>query len=471
MIWTGDLNISREEIDSAPAEERIRKKEMDSIEYMSAPGRRLLNQLLVGGKVLGEKDEGREKQIMWDICRAFHPGRKGMYTCWDTKLNTRPGNYGSRIDYVLCSADMKDWWMDSNIQEGLMGSDHCPVYAVMKEKVVIDGKEIHTLDIMNPPGMFVDGIRKQEWSTKNLLPMSGRLIPEFDRRRNIRDMFSRKPPMPVTRTITETSDLDSESGLNIEGGNASSHTLVPMRSTGSDTLTGDVPAHVSMSMGSITSEPLTRDMPARERVPMNNSETSDALTMVSINKSINSTSPTKSAPTKRSSKSDNSAPAAKRSKAGSQSNAGVEVGKGQQSLKGFFKAKVTTSDGANDADASVVETYSESQDTISTDTEGTPSTAPIEKELSTDIEAQEAASFASKQTWGKLFARPIAPKCDHNEPCKTMLTKKPGVNCGRSFWMCNRPLGPNGKQERGTQWRCPTFIWASDWDGHSGAPA
>jgi AP endonuclease-2 len=69
-----------------------------------------------------------------------------------------------------------------------------------------------------------------------------------------------------------------------------------------------------------------------------------------------------------------------------------------------------------------------------------------------------------------LFARPIAPKCEHDEPCKTMLTRKPGVNCGRSFWMCNRPLGPSGKQEKGTQWRCNTFIWASDWDTHASEP-
>ena len=27
---------------------------------------------------------------------------------------------GSRIDYILCSSDMKSWFSDSNIQEGLM---------------------------------------------------------------------------------------------------------------------------------------------------------------------------------------------------------------------------------------------------------------------------------------------------------------------------------------------------------------
>jgi len=34
---------------------------------------------------------------------------------------------------------------------------------------------------------------------------------------------------------------------------------------------------------------------------------------------------------------------------------------------------------------------------------------------------------------------------------------------GRSFYVCARPLGPSGDKERGTEWRCGTFIWSSDW--------
>lgn len=120
VFLTGDMNISREEIDTANAEASMRKNGINVEEYMSTPSRRLFNQLLEGGKVLGERDEGREKSVLWDICRAFHPGRKGMFTCWEQKTNARPGNCGARIDYVLCSLAMKDWFSDSNIQEGLM---------------------------------------------------------------------------------------------------------------------------------------------------------------------------------------------------------------------------------------------------------------------------------------------------------------------------------------------------------------
>ena len=120
VVLTGDLNISREELDTANAESSMRKNGLTAQEYISTPARRLFNQLLEGGKVIGARDEGREEAVMWDICRAFHRSRKGMFTCWEQKINARPGNCGARIDYVLCSMAMKDWFSDSNIQEGLM---------------------------------------------------------------------------------------------------------------------------------------------------------------------------------------------------------------------------------------------------------------------------------------------------------------------------------------------------------------
>lgn len=120
VFVTGDLNIAKGGIDSASAMEGIRKGSMTEEEHISAPSRRLFNSLLSDGVVLGERDKGREQPVLHDICRSFHPDRAGMYTCWDTRLNTRPGNYGARIDYVLCSLDMQDWFSDSNIQEGLM---------------------------------------------------------------------------------------------------------------------------------------------------------------------------------------------------------------------------------------------------------------------------------------------------------------------------------------------------------------
>jgi AP endonuclease 2 len=215
VFLTGDMNIIREEMDTAKAEEQARKHGITLEEYISTPARRLFNQLLIGGKVIGERDEGREAPVIWDICRGFHPTRKGMFTCWEQKINARPGNFGSRIDYVLCSIGCKDWFSDSNIQEGLMGSDHCPVYAIFKQKVEIEGEEVDIRDIMSA-GMFKGGVRQREWSTKDLLPMSAKLIPEFDRRRSIRDMFSKNPPLPKGE-----SSLERKSASHGQGGRQS----------------------------------------------------------------------------------------------------------------------------------------------------------------------------------------------------------------------------------------------------------
>ncbi len=35
---------------------------------------------------------------------------------------------------------------------------------------------------------------------------------------------------------------------------------------------------------------------------------------------------------------------------------------------------------------------------------------------------------------------------------------------GRSFYICPTDrLGPLGEKEKGTEWRCGTFIWSSEW--------
>ena len=120
VVMTGDMNVCKEALDTANSESGMRKLGITEAEFFSTPSRRLFNHLLDDGKVYGDRDDGREKPVLWDVCRAFHPTRKGMYTCWEQKVNARPGNFGSRIDYVLCSLEMKEWFLNSNIQEGLL---------------------------------------------------------------------------------------------------------------------------------------------------------------------------------------------------------------------------------------------------------------------------------------------------------------------------------------------------------------
>ncbi|KAK7748399.1 Class II abasic (AP) endonuclease [Diatrype stigma] len=466
VILTGDLNVIRDTIDTANLAERLRKENMPVEEFFAAPSRRLFNHLVFGGNVYGERDEGKEKPVLWDLGRLFHPTRQGMFTCWETKKNCRPGNFGSRIDYVLCSDDMKDWFVDANIQEGLMGSDHCPVYATIGDVVKIDGNEVHVKDIMSPEGVFQRGQRLRDWTPKDLLPMSARLIPEFDRRRNIKDMFFKKPAVvakPSPSPMGEPSSSENDQPSNDISSSAKEPSEPPL------------PPSTSPS-----SAPSPLKQPSTGFKRTSSTTTSSARPQ---KKTKGNLTREPSAPTSTSTK-------------------------GQSSLMGFFKPKATDNpSGSSDA---------KTQTKASTGTDGTleadgPSTESIEgvpheqaTEDSKDANAPPSTTnekkfidpIESKESWSKLMSKRTPPKCEHGDECTSFVTKKAGANKGklrplplqwssasyykkvsvwtyipltsipgRQFYVCPRPLGPSGDKERGTEWRCSTFIWSSDWNG------
>ncbi|KAJ0123430.1 DNA-(Apurinic or apyrimidinic site) lyase 2 [Diaporthe amygdali] len=433
VVLAGDLNIIRTDIDTAGCAEHLRKEGMTLEDFLSMPSRRFFNQLIFDGQVIGERDEGREEPVMWDITRGFHPDRQGMFTCWETKKNARPGNFGSRIDYILCTAGMKDWFEEANIQEGLMGSDHCPVYATMADCVRHEGQDVHLADIMNPEGMYKEGKRLRDWDTKDLLPQSAKLMNEFDRRRSIKDMFTKKPAPPIVKQVSTVATSD-ESIVEAEE--------LP------STQTSNVPPSPS---------PVT--------TPLKRAASSTA----SLNSPIKTTSP--AALPKRSAQSTSSRPQ-KKAKTGAAKDTG-KAGPAQSSLMGFFKPKTP-------APKALAEEQDEHEEENG---EMAPSAIP-QTDGTVDLD-EETGRFAnggvedsgrvfdpveSKESWSKLLGKKkVAPKCEHGEPCISYVVKKAGINCGRTFYMCSRPLGPSGQKEKNTQWRCATFIWARSADSKEGS--
>ncbi|KAJ5397150.1 hypothetical protein N7509_005263 [Penicillium cosmopolitanum] len=419
VFLTGDINISKLPIDSAHAIEGIRKCTTTQEEFLSSPPRKLFNELLSDGEVVGEREAGREQPVLHDICRSFHPERTGMYTCWDTRLNTRPGNYGSRIDYVLCSLGMRDWFSSSNIQEGLMGSDHCPVHAVFKAEVSHNDETIHIKDLMNPSGTFKGGERQQEYSSKYMLPTSGRLLPEFDvdKRRSIKDMFSRKPSSAPNVNSTPTA---SNTPSSKEVGDAST----PLAQNGGPP-----------SLSRKRSQP-----PSISPIKRSKSSATPSGTATSGQKTL--------------------AGFFKPRSAGSSTASPVRSGTSQMSppasgTTSSIEARSTTDDVS-------FQIPSAAPGSVSVASTETPTGDLTPSKLGDDLVIDP---IVSKQDWGKLFTKKPVPKCDgHQEPCISLTTKKPGMNQGRAFWICPRPLGPSGEKEKGTQWRCPTFIWSSDWN-------
>jgi len=108
--------------------------------------------------------------------------------------------------------------------------------------VPYQGGLTHIRDIMNPPGMFKDGKRQQEYSSRTMLPASGRLLPEFDmdKRRSIKDMFARKPPSTLSRSSSAASALEKPTASPASG------PATPTTTTPNETLNTLVPGAVPL---------------------------------------------------------------------------------------------------------------------------------------------------------------------------------------------------------------------------------
>lgn len=440
VILAGDLNIIRSDIDTAGCAEQLRKEGMTLEDFISTPSRRLFNQLIFEGQVIGERDEGREEPVMWDITRKFHPDRQGMFTCWETKKNARPGNYGSRIDYILCTAGIKNWFEDANIQEGLMGSDHCPVYAILADQVKQNGEDCRIESLMNPSEMFNDGQRLREWSTKDLLPQSAKLLTEFDRRRSIKDMFTKKPATPKLKQ--DSTDIAAvESG--IDAGNPSdtqSTAVVPSPTPPSTTsAAAETPFTTNLTSSDATSSPTPKHATTDLKSPKATTSSSAPIKRAAPVASVQPFKKTKTTTGKDRGKS----------------------GPAQSSLRGFFKPKTPA------PNVSAQETHGEAGSSVGSLVAPAPALAPstaspssskklaghpsqLDGAADSDEEFNTTADHAgngdteaardeervfdpieSKESWSRLLGRKrAAPLCEHEEPCISYVTKKPGVNKG-----------------------------------------
>ncbi|KAH8701323.1 DNA lyase-like protein [Phaeosphaeriaceae sp. PMI808] len=440
IIVTGDLNVSRDLIDTARAEDYLRSEGMTHDDYLSTPIRRIFNQLLMNGNVPGARDQGRDEPILYDLCREFHPTREGMYTHWEQKINARPGNFGSRIDFILCSITIKDWFKEADIQEGLAGSDHCPVYAVTKDKVLMNTgqlpgmrttetrEEIHIRDMMNPPGVFTKGLRQREYSpTKDVAPLSGRLLPEFTKRRNIRDMFNRRVGDAKSTSVSTPAIMEAGSQVKSVFSKipTSNETVPNVDAKPTSVFTPTIMEAGSPSVFSKTPTP-------NETVPNVGASLANEHTGPKQSSLIS--------PEKRRVPSTSPVIPVKRNKSSHSATGNSTTTLGKESTTSLSLPS-TSSQEENDC-----QTGHSSSGHVQTD--------PL------------ASQEASKEGWTKLFSKKPTPRCEgHAEPCMILTTRKPGVNCGRQFYMCSRPIGPSGQKENGTQWRCGTFIWASDWKG------
>lgn len=256
---------------------------------------------------------------------------------------------------------------------------------------------------MNPPGSFEGGKRTRDYSSKSLLPLSGKLIPEFANRQSIREMFFRRSQ---SSQCTSVGDVQ----VPTETKNSIPSSKLPKR-------------HLSSSN--------TKEPPLK-RVKQETGRTSPSAGQSTLQRFF-----------------------------GVKSTRGVENQSVETATRTLHQ-KPSNAPSTENLSVLLKDESREQTDSISTDGNNLESGAESAQQ-GLDPENDRTVN---KGSWSQLFSKKVPPKCEgHDEVCISLVTKKPGINQGRAFWICPRPLGPSGNKEVGTQWRCPTFIWCSDWSG------
>ncbi|KAK6416193.1 Class II abasic (AP) endonuclease [Oleoguttula sp. CCFEE 5521] len=460
VVLVGDLNVNRDEMDGASALDDRRKGNISHEEYISTPNRRIFNQLLLGGEVVGQRDEGREQGVLLDTTRHFHPERRGMYTHWEQKINARPGNFGSRIDFILVCDAMREWLKDANTQDGLLGSDHCPVFIDFHEEVALEDRQVQLVDFMHPVATLINGNRETQLAPA----LSAKRMQEFDRRRSIKSMFA-GASVKTAQPMTYTARQQKEEHMNTQAERAMEESSLPPVTPVHSPSAFDVAPPVTRGTEDVQSPTSLQSVP--ELKPIVDLKRRPAVApspRAMKRQKSNSTIQSHSRPSGQQSlrgffRSASGNGTVRDTTSALTSDAGVDPVNGQLPLTTSV-AELTTGNCTSEIDA--IQTSDTMPEERASSTSKIPGGSPAREASPTNFEARAA----THHSWNSLFSKPAAPLCEsHDEPCKSMQTKKKGSNQGRSFWMCARPLGPSGQKESGSEWRCGTFIWCSDWGG------
>ncbi|XP_004873613.1 DNA-(apurinic or apyrimidinic site) lyase 2 isoform X1 [Heterocephalus glaber] len=120
VIILGDLNTAYRRIDHCDA--------VNLECFEEDPGRKWMDGLLNNL----ECQAGSHMGPFIDTYRYFQPQQEGAFTCWSVVNGARHLNYGCRLDYILGDRSLvMDTFQASFLLPEIMGSDHCPVGAVL----------------------------------------------------------------------------------------------------------------------------------------------------------------------------------------------------------------------------------------------------------------------------------------------------------------------------------------------------
>ena len=107
VIVCGDMNVAHKEIDLRNPKTNVNNAGFTPQE------REKMTTLLSKGFV--------------DTFRLLHPDEPDRYSWWSYRMSARDRNVGWRIDYFLVSQRIASHVLDADIEDQVLGSDHCPV--------------------------------------------------------------------------------------------------------------------------------------------------------------------------------------------------------------------------------------------------------------------------------------------------------------------------------------------------------
>ncbi|PWN47593.1 DNase I-like protein [Violaceomyces palustris] len=531
VVIVGDMNICREAIDHCDAEQSIKDHELK--DFKDHPARAWFDGFLA------------PKGKLFDVGRMYHPDRKAMYTCWNTLIDARPANYGTRLDYTLVTEGLLKWVKGADIQPEIYGSDHCPVYIDFHDSLEIQGQVVHIRELLN------GGREKQP------PPLASINYDEFSgKQRKLASFFGRKQPAhpppsssshltneeTIPGAVVVTRDAKRENGGLID--------VLPSSSScsGAGTVEVDEPPSLAEALSALRK---SQEDQASSQTQVESQEGGIAQGFVSPdpNKQEGGTKSTPSCSTclpvlshepgssytrqqssgaslvnlaerragRKDPPSSSSVSSIKGKKASTgKSTKGVSGSIASQTKLGAFfsRAQRTGSttksmeeegrrpakleeDSRDRHDASVSPDLGGRQDHRSETRENEwkaqdevdrskVDAATVERE-SSPLEGESLSipryddpqgerdrdpatgRVTSSLAWGKIFKRRPPPKCrGHGEDCKSLTVNKTGLNQGRKFWICSRPVGP-GYEKKGrksgpadSRYRCDFFVWDSD---------
>jgi exodeoxyribonuclease-3 len=112
VVFSGDLNVSHNEIDLANPKPNVGKHGFTTEERAGF--------------------DNFESAGFFDTFRTAFPDKADAYSWWTHWANARARNVGWRIDYWLASKALQTRIKNPQIHADVMGSDHCPVSVDIK---------------------------------------------------------------------------------------------------------------------------------------------------------------------------------------------------------------------------------------------------------------------------------------------------------------------------------------------------